>query len=332
MGSAPADLLPQGLLAAAQDGRPAHAYILYGLGGRQAYQEAAAALAQTLNCTRRSTLGRACLECSPCLRIAQGVHPDVRTIAPEGNTLGIEQVRMLLKDLSLRPVEGPWRVFLVLEAFRMTTEGANRLLKILEEPPDQTVIILAVEYPAQLPDTIVSRCQAFILGRPSEDALTEKLMADKDLSETEARYLARLAGADPAVAEALWEAGALGQLRETVTAAAEKLLAGDLLSAMEAADLLAGCGDDLEKGLLILDALWRDLCLHQRGVANGVAYQDDLDEGLVLLASGKPLNLEALLALSARWREALAARVGRQLACDAFCLKMAAVLAGRERS
>src|SRR5690606_7902843 len=208
----------------------------------------------------------------------------------------------------------------------------NRLLKILEEPPDQTVIILAVEYPAQLPDTIVSRCQAFILGRPSEDALTEKLMADKDLSETEARYLARLAGADPAVAEALWEAGALGQLRETVTAAAEKLLAGDLLSAMEAADLLAGCGDDLEKGLLILDALWRDLCLHQRGVANGVAYQDDLDEGLVLLASGKPLNLEALLALSARWRVALAARVGRQLACGAVCREVGAVLAGRARS
>lgn len=332
MGSAPADVLPQGMVVAAQQGRPAHAYILYGLGGRQAYQEAATAFAQTLNCAQKTTLGQACLECSPCLRIAAGTHPDVRIIAPEGATLGIEQVRTLLKDLSLRPVEGPWRVFLVLEAFRLTMEGANRLLKILEEPPAQTVIMLAVEYPAQLPDTIVSRCQAFLLGRPSEEALMERLMAEKNVPEGDARYLARLAGTDPAVAEALLEAGALGQLRETVVTAAEKLLTGDLLSVLEAAELLAGCGDDLENGLLILDALWRDLCLRQRGIAGGVAYKADLDDGLVRLAAGKSINLEALLALSARWREALAARVGRQLACDAFCLKMAAVLAGRERS
>src|SRR5690606_30879315 len=153
MGSAPADVLPQGMVVAAQQGRPAHAYILYGLGGRQAYQEAATAFAQTLNCAQKTTLGQACLECSPCLRIAAGTHPDVRIIAPEGATLGIEQVRTLLKDLSLRPVEGPWRVFLVLEAFRLTMEGANRLLKILEEPPAQTVIMLAVEYPADRKST-----------------------------------------------------------------------------------------------------------------------------------------------------------------------------------
>lgn len=331
-GAAAVDVLPQGLAVAAQDGRPAHAYILYGLGGQQAYQEAATAFAQWLNCPTGSTLGRPCLECSPCLRIAAGVHPDVRIIAPEGATLGIEQVRSLLKDLSLRPVEGPWRVFLILQAFRLTMEGANRLLKILEEPPPQTVIMLAVEYPAQLPDTIVSRCQAFLLGRPSEEALTEKLMAEKDLTEPAARYLVRLAGADPALAEALWQAGALGPLRETVAAAAGKLLTGDLLSVLEAAELLAGCGDHLEDGLLILDALWRDLCLYQQGAAQGLAYQGDWDQGLLRLAAGKAINLEALLAISARWREALAARVARQLACEAACLQMAAVLAGKERS
>ena len=100
-------------------------------------------------------------------RVERGAHPDVRLFQPtppENNAKGplfvrIESIRALERLAALRPAEAPWKVFIVDEAERMTVATPQAFLKTLEEPPDQTVIILILTQLRLLPPTVLSRCQ-----------------------------------------------------------------------------------------------------------------------------------------------------------------------------
>ena len=145
------DLLRSSLSA----GRIAHAYLLSGppqIGKRTLAQ----ALAQALNCAEPD---RPCGRCPSCLKIARGIHPDVRLIAGEGagGNIRIEQIRALQHEAVLAPYEGRYRVFVVRQMEQATLEAANSLLKTLEEPPAQVILVLTPLQRA-LPKTIVSGC------------------------------------------------------------------------------------------------------------------------------------------------------------------------------
>jgi DNA polymerase III subunit delta' len=100
-------------------------------------------------------------------RIERGAHPDVWLMAPTPNpdspraapTLRIEAVRDLERKASHRPVEGPWNVFVLDDAEKMTPQAAQAFLKTLEEPPARTLIVLILPHRRALPPTVLSRCQ-----------------------------------------------------------------------------------------------------------------------------------------------------------------------------
>ena len=102
---------------------------------------------------------RACGECPACRKIAAGRHPDVLNVLPDGAQVKIEQVRDLCQSLALKPYEARVRVAVIAEAHRLTTAAGNALLKMLEEPPDRTVLILTAPQTADLLPTVVSRCR-----------------------------------------------------------------------------------------------------------------------------------------------------------------------------
>jgi DNA polymerase-3 subunit delta' len=97
-------------------------------------------------------------------------HPDVRWIeAPEGKeAIGIEQIRTLVSDLSLTSFAGGGKAAVIEPANAMTTNAANSLLKTLEEPPGDTLIILIADRTGHLPATIFSRCQRIDFAPPAE--------------------------------------------------------------------------------------------------------------------------------------------------------------------
>lgn len=101
----------------------------------------------------------ACGTCSSCRKIANGNHPDVRVFAPEGATFKVDQVRDVQRQASWKPLEGRYKVFILLEVERMRPEGANALLKTLEEPPGDAVLILVTSNVNALLSTVRSRCQ-----------------------------------------------------------------------------------------------------------------------------------------------------------------------------
>ncbi len=113
--------------------------------------------AKALNC-QTPVDSDACDRCISCRKIDKEIHPDVTTLLPENDELKIETIRRAEEILSLRPYEGKKKVLIVDDADKMNISSANAFLKTLEEPPDDSIIVLVSASPDRLPDTIRSRC------------------------------------------------------------------------------------------------------------------------------------------------------------------------------
>ena len=168
----------------------AHAYLLTGI-DHIGKSTLARFLAQTLNCVASP---RPCGRCRTCALIAAGKHPDLHLVAPEGNTLKIDQVRALQHDLALSPMEGRYRVAIVEGMDRATPEASNALLKTLEEPPPHVVMILIAPEAESLLPTIVSRCQLIALRPLSLEAVRAALIERWQVDSERAETLAHLSG------------------------------------------------------------------------------------------------------------------------------------------
>ena len=179
------DAIVAGFVAARERGRIAGSYLFVGPEG-VGKGTFALALAKSLVCAAPRSGLVACGACVSCVQAAAGSHPDIDVVGrpPDRSTIPLESLiggdehRMregLVWRLLLRPAVGARKVAVILDADHLSEEGANCLLKTLEEPPESAVIILvgtAVE--RQLP-TIRSRCQT-IRFRPLPDAVVERIL------------------------------------------------------------------------------------------------------------------------------------------------------------
>ena len=136
--------------------RLSHTYLLTGEqnSGRT---DLALAFAAAINCEKDRAFEDC--DCTPCRKAAAGNYPDLHVFGrdPKIKTIKIEEVRGVIAAASLKPYEGKYKVFVLLDADRLRQEAANAFLKTLEEPPARTVFILMAETRAGLLDTIQSR-------------------------------------------------------------------------------------------------------------------------------------------------------------------------------
>ena len=149
------------LRASVVNGRVSHAYLFCGPAGSNK-TEAAYALAQALLCPKgpAGPRGGQCGDCDACSRIMRRKHPDVVQMEPEGaGGYLIGQIRDLVAEASLAPIQAKRRVFIIFDADRLGTKAANAFLKTLEEPPSDVVFILFARMRESVLPTIVSRCQ-----------------------------------------------------------------------------------------------------------------------------------------------------------------------------
>lgn len=115
----------------------------------------------------------------------------------------VEESNAILRKLSLKSSQGGYKVMIIWQPELMNIATANKLLKLLEEPPGDTVIILVSERPEQLLGTIVSRTQRIDFKPLNEEELTQALMRDNALEERTARGIARLSGGSYATAQSM---------------------------------------------------------------------------------------------------------------------------------
>ena len=179
------------LTSAAATGRVAHAYLFAGADGI-GKRTTALAFAAALNCQQQGE--SACEECISCRKIASGNHPDLAIVERDGAFIKIDQVRLIGRMAQSRPYEGKYRVFLILDAHWLNPAAANALLKTLEEPGTNMVLILISANPQQLLPTVLSRCHRLNFNPLSPEKI-EKILLDQQKYEPEtARLLARLSG------------------------------------------------------------------------------------------------------------------------------------------
>ena len=158
-----------------QEKRLVHAYLFEGARGT-GKEELARWIAQTLFCDELQD-GQPCGHCNHCLRIAAGEFPDVAEISPDGNTIKVNQVRELKAELSKSGMEGSRKVYLIYDAEKMTVSASNSLLTFLEEPQNDTYLILMTTAKENILPTIRSRCQIVHFRVVNKQALGETLEA-----------------------------------------------------------------------------------------------------------------------------------------------------------
>ncbi|MEE8363448.1 MAG: DNA polymerase III subunit [Dehalococcoidia bacterium] len=265
-------------------GRLAHAFLITGPAhvGKAAL---ALDLARAVNCGGEGPPAeRPCGECAACGRITRGVHSDIVVIdertpitgaaGAQASTeeqdsrrtmISIDHIREMQHRAALNSFEGGWRVFIIDGADRMSPEAPDALLKTLEEPPPNVLIVLLAQSDELIPETIVSRCQRVKLRHVPAEEIERALLDRTPLGGEEARVLAKLADGKPGRAfSAAEDNTALDRYRQAVFRVVG-VIAGDLEERFRYAREMAtefqrdrsAAGRELD----LWRSLWRDVLL-----------------------------------------------------------------------
>jgi DNA polymerase-3 subunit delta' len=175
--------------------RLAHAYLFQGPGG-VGKQLFARKLAAAVNCSGNNGL-ESCGVCSSCKKMVAGSHPDFFLVSPEKGAIKIAQVRELIKKISFAPYEAETRVVLVEDVHTMRQEAANSLLKTLEEPPENNILILTADSAGNVLQTILSRCQTIPFYSLTTEETVKIIIEQEGMDQQTALLLARLGEGSP---------------------------------------------------------------------------------------------------------------------------------------
>ena len=248
---------------AVADDRPAHAYLISGP-PHIGKATLARSLALALNC-RSTDSARPCGQCRSCRLIVAGKHPDVQLIEPDGARVKIDQVRALQHDLSLRPVEGRYRVAIFDQFEVATTEAQNALLKTLEEPPDYVVLIVLAPDPELLLPTIVSRCQQVPLRPLTSAQVREALINTWNVEANQANLLAHLSGGRLGWAVSAANDSSIMSARARYLDDLQALLQADRVTRFAYAEDLTKKSDLARDAIDLWRTWWRDVLLVASG-------------------------------------------------------------------
>ena len=307
-------------------------------------------VARALNC-RTPKDNEACGVCSSCVRIAKlnypqrddadewtqiiwTDHPDVGLVVAPKRVLRVEQMRQIEKEANFRPFEGKARVFLIDEADKLNDASANALLKVLEEPPHTSHLILITARPAMLLPTILSRCQMIRFSPLTPAEIESHLIKKEKIDSKTARLRARAAGGSMGRALSGDLITFTSQRKAMLKVLQALVVSEDRAQLLRSAEQLneAQYRDEFEERLDVLETLIRDAWMLSLGVAPAQLVNEDLLEDLQDVsrkldpsrAGDWILQIEDL-------REQLIVNVNRKVTTDALFLVMAGDVTATKR-
>ncbi|HEY2878702.1 DNA polymerase III subunit delta' [Nocardioides sp.] len=242
----------ESLRAAAAGKGMNHAFLFTGPPG-SGRSNAAVAFAAALQCEEQPP---GCGTCHSCHTVLAGSHADVTVVRTDRLSIGVDEVRELVRRSALAPVGRRWQVMIVEDADRLTEQAANALLKAIEEPTDRTVWILCAPTVEDLLPTIRSRCRLVTLATPSPEEVAGFLVRTDGVDPALASYCARASQGHIGRARALArDERARNRRKEVVSIPARLTSLGSCMNAaqnlvettQEEADLITGELDARER-------------------------------------------------------------------------------------
>ncbi|MEF8847074.1 MAG: DNA polymerase III subunit delta' [Candidatus Paceibacterota bacterium] len=193
-----------------EHGRVSHAYLFY---GQQQLGKKTLALkfAKLLNC-EADFEKRPCNSCKACNEIKKRRHPDLSIIEPDGGEIKIDQVRDLTELLSKKPYQGPYKIAVIDQAHLLNHEAESALLKTVEEPKGNTVLILVTSQKDSLAPTLISRTQSIEFYPVSRSKIQEFL--EEDVDKERAKKIAEVSLGRPGLAKDLTDSDKFEQYQE----------------------------------------------------------------------------------------------------------------------
>ncbi len=279
-------------------------------------------MAQMINCETHNNCGR----CDSCRMFLSDSHPDFLTVRPDGKNIKIAQIKDLIQNLSLKPTYAKKRVVLVKQANQFNVESANAFLKILEEPPLDTLLVLTASDESQLIDTVLSRCQKMPFSPLTSAQVEAILKKDFNLQED---------------CKGLILDYCEGRLRSDFIEKASKLLSlrGQALNMLQdmtvenmetfTVQVKSALDQDLEFYLLeFLGHLLKDIRLHQEGMEQYITNQDLLTEITALSPRFLGNALEVAFNACLETEKGLATYAAKPLALEALLVQIKKALRG----
>jgi len=311
---------------------PRHAYLITGATGI-GRRTLALRFAQALNCPSPIAPGEACLQCRTCQQIERMQHPDLAVVQAEwrGGTLKVEQVRDLQHTLALTPYEARYRVALLLRFEEAHPSAANALLKTLEEPAPQVILLLTAESAESLLPTIVSRCEVLRLRQLPLQTVQDGLSKQWGLKDEDARLLAHLSGGRPGYALQLHKEPERLEKRQEWLEQQQTLLSSNRVERFAFAEVKADFKDkddkitrlaELREMLLTWRSFWRDVLLCASGASVPLANLDRTEEIQKLAGKLDMNSIHAMVSNLERTLAQLDKNVNARLALEVLLLDM----------
>ena len=302
----------EALRTAAEGRGMSHSWLFTGPPG-SGRSNAAVAFAAALQCEDAG-----CGACHDCHTVLAGSHADVAVIRTEKLSIGVREVRDLVRRAALAPVGRRWQVLIVEDADRLTEQACNALLKAIEEPTDRTVWMLCAPTVDDVLPTIRSRCRLVTLSTPTAEDVAGFLVRADGVGDALAAYAARASQGHIGRARALARDEATRNRRREVVAIPAKLKAlGACMTAAanladvtkEEADAITGDLDAREKA--DLDAAYGVVERGRRPREYGPALAE-LERSQKTRAKRRHLDVvdRGLMDLVSVYRDAVAVAVG----------------------
>ncbi len=257
-------------------GQIPHAFIFSGVDGI-GKRTTAVSFVKALNCLEMED--DFCDRCLSCQKVNRLVHPDIFFVEPEKNVLRIEQVRAFQRDISFKPLEAKKKAVIIDQAEKLNSNAANCLLKTLEEPPEDTVLILVVAgSTAGMLPTILSRCQRICFAPlPGEDIF--QFLSKNGVEKAKAGLITNHAYGSIKRANILIESDFLNR-RNEIAGLLSGISPGSFDSIFELSSILNCDNSTLFLIFEFLQTWYRDMLLLKEGLSESLLYNRDITESI----------------------------------------------------
>jgi len=258
------ELIKNFLLTSIARGKVSHAYVIEGDKG-MGKKLIANTFAAYLVCNNKTSCG----VCESCKLAAGGSHPDIITVLPEKKQIGVDDIRQVIKSISIKPYMADKKVVIIPDADGITPEAQNALLKVLEEPPEYVVFLILIQNAELLLDTILSRVMKLSLA-PYTEADVKKALGTEN---------AIVAASENNIGKALALSGdeTYLDLRDRCLGQIENLMSGKRLCIFDTVEFFEKNKDDAGKILDIMLGFSRDIVFIHLGQKELLKNKDKTD-------------------------------------------------------